>query len=127
MSFSISHFLNCFLTIVNSASPDSLSDEFLTASSSSSTNNSTSNTNSSLANVTNTASQKSANKKKNKKNQQRKQNPLMRNGKTNNEVIKTSQSISILESLDFLSLTSKTLWVQLTNEAKARYNFDLNW
>ncbi|CAF5200723.1 unnamed protein product, partial [Rotaria magnacalcarata] len=30
------------------------------------------------------------------------------------------------KSLDFLSLTSKAIWSQLTNEAKSRYNFDLN-
>ena len=66
-------------------------------------------TNSSLANSTNTPSQKTNNKKKNKKQQQRKHNPTMRN-----------------ESLEFSSLTSKLLWSQLTNEAKSRYNFDLN-
>jgi hypothetical protein len=33
----------------------------------------------------------------------------------------------VLESLDFSSLTSKTFWLQLTNEAKAKYNFDLTW
>ncbi|CAF3343891.1 unnamed protein product [Rotaria sp. Silwood1] len=110
LSFSISHFLNCFLTIITSPSSEYLSDEFLSLSSSSTlTNNGTTNTNSSLANLTNSSSQKTTNKKKNKKHQQRKQNPFMRN-----------------ESLDFLSLTSKTFWLQLTNEAKARYNFDLN-
>ncbi|CAF3393139.1 unnamed protein product [Rotaria socialis] len=114
LSFSISHFLNCFLTIINSPSSDYLSDELLTSSASAtSTNNGTTNTNSSSSlsssNVANSSTQKSANKKKNKKHQQRKQNPLMRN-----------------ESLDFLSLTSKAIWSQLTNEAKSRYNFDLN-
>ncbi|CAF4258898.1 unnamed protein product [Rotaria sp. Silwood2] len=110
LSFSISHFLNCFLTIITSPSSEYLSDEFLSSSSSSTlTNNGPINTNSSLTNVTNSSSQKPTNKKKNKKHQQRKQNPFIRN-----------------ESLDFLSLTSKTLWLQLTNEAKSRYNFDLN-
>ncbi|CAF1018399.1 unnamed protein product [Rotaria magnacalcarata] len=114
LSFSISHFLNCLLTIINSPSLDYLSDELFTSSASAtSTNNGTTNTNtnqsSSSSNVTNSSTQKSANKKKNKKHQQRKQNPLMRN-----------------ESLDFLSLTSKAIWSQLTNEAKSRYNFDLN-
>ncbi|CAF5100373.1 unnamed protein product, partial [Rotaria magnacalcarata] len=87
LSFSISHFLNCLLTIINSPSLDYLSDELFTSSASAtSTNNGTTNTNtnqsSSSSNVTNSSTQKSANKKKNKKHQQRKQNPLMRNGKT---------------------------------------------
>ena len=32
-----------------------------------------------------------------------------------------------LETMEFSSLTSKLLWTQLTNEAKSRYSFDLNW
>ncbi|UJR33486.1 hypothetical protein I4U23_020931 [Adineta vaga] len=110
LSFSISHFLNCFLTIISSSSSDCLSDELSPSISTNSTHNGTTNTNFSPTNSTNSSSQKSNNKKKNKKQQQqRKQNPLMRN-----------------ESLDFLSVTSKTFWSQLSNEAKARYNFDLN-
>ncbi|CAF3555097.1 unnamed protein product [Adineta steineri] len=107
LSFSISHFLNCFLTIISSPTSEHLSDELSTV-----THNGTTNTNLPLTNSTNTSSQKTNNKKKNKKQQQqqqRKQNPLLRN-----------------ESLDFLSLTSKTCWLQLTNEAKIKYNFDLN-
>jgi hypothetical protein len=45
-------------------------------------------------------------------------------------VMKTNSEKNLclfLESLEFSILTSKILWSQLTNEAKARYNFDLNW
>ncbi len=86
LSFSISHFLNCFLTIVSSLSSDYLSDELVSSSSSTLTHNGGTNTNSSLSNSTNSSSQKSNNKKKNKKQQQRKQNPLMRNGMTKNRL-----------------------------------------
>ncbi|CAF0752547.1 unnamed protein product [Adineta ricciae] len=106
LSFSISHFLNCFLTIISSPSADCLSDDLSPSTPSNSTHNGTANTNSPL---TTSSSQKSNSKKKNKKQQSKKQNPLMRN-----------------ESLDFLSTTSKTLWTQLSTETKARYNFDLN-
>jgi len=113
LSFSISHFLNCFLTMVSSASAEHLADELTssTASSNMTTNNSVSN--GSSANANNNSSQKTSNKKKNKKQQQqqqqRKQHPFKRN-----------------ESLEFSAVTSKGLWTQLTNEAKSRYNFDLN-
>lgn len=83
LSYSISHFLNCFLTILTSPSSDFLSDELTSSSTSASVNNSTTNSNSS---TTNSSSQKTNNKKKNKKQQQqlRKQNPLMRNGQSMN-------------------------------------------
>ncbi|CAF1421234.1 unnamed protein product [Adineta ricciae] len=104
LSFSISHFLNCLLTVISSPVSDYSFDEFATSTSTTSTSSG------SLANSTNTTSQKPNNKKKNKKQQQqRKHNPTMRN-----------------ESMEFSSLTSKLLWIQLTNEAKSRYGFDLN-
>ncbi|CAM4854056.1 unnamed protein product [Rotaria socialis] len=107
LSFSISHFLNCFLTIISSPTTDNSFDE-LSALSSQSTNNAP---NVLLSNSTNISSQKtnSKNKNKNKKQQQRKYIPTIRN-----------------ESLEFSSLTSEVLWSQLTNEAKSRYSFDLN-
>ena len=72
LSFSISHFLNCFLTIISSPASDYTFDEF-----------STSTNNSALASSMNSSMQKSNNKKKNKKQQQqqqRKHSPMMRNG-----------------------------------------------
>ena len=36
-------------------------------------------------------------------------------------------SVEFVESLEFANLTSKSLWLQLANEAKSRYDFDLNW
>ncbi|CAF1346965.1 unnamed protein product, partial [Adineta steineri] len=104
LSFSISHFLNCFLTLISSPVTDYTFDELSSSTSTSTTNTS----NTSLSNSTNTTSQKTNNKKKNKKQQQRKHSPIMRN-----------------ESLEFSSLTSKLLWTQLTNEAKSRFSFDL--
>jgi len=65
LAYSISHFLNCFLTNVSSASTDFLADELSSVNSTSGSANTNSN-----------------NKKKNKKQQQqqqRKQNPLKRN------------------------------------------------
>ncbi|CAF5193888.1 unnamed protein product, partial [Rotaria magnacalcarata] len=108
LSFSISHFLNCFLTIISLPTTDYSFDE-LSALSSQSTNNAP---NVSLSNSTNISSQKTNSKNKNKKQQQQQHKyiPTIRNG-----------------SLEFSSLTSKVLWSQLTNEAKSRYNFDLNW
>ena len=121
LSYSISHFLNCFLTILASPSTDFLSDEF-SSSSIGAVHNGTTNTN---ASVNNSSSQKTNNKKKNKK-QQRKQNPLMRNGqkKMNDSQISIC---CVLESLDFSMLTSKILWSHLATEAKSRFNYDLNW
>jgi len=78
LSFSTSHFLNCFLTIISSPASDYVFDEFSTSTSASTNNPS----NSSLSNSTNTSSQKPNNKKKNKKQQQRKHSPTMRNGKS---------------------------------------------
>ncbi|CAF4466700.1 unnamed protein product, partial [Rotaria sp. Silwood2] len=108
LSYSISHFLNCFLTIISSSTMDYTFDE-LTSATTQSTNNIS---NVSLSNSTNISSQKLNAKKKNKKQQQqqhRKHSPMMRN-----------------ESLEFSTLTSKVLWTQIINEAKSRYNFDLN-
>ncbi|CAF4107604.1 unnamed protein product [Rotaria sp. Silwood2] len=108
LSYSISHFLNCFLTIISSSTMDYTFDE-LTSATTQSTNNTS---NVSLSNSTNISSQKLNAKKKNKKQQQqqhRKHSPMMRN-----------------ESLEFSTLTSKVLWTQIINEAKSRYNFDLN-
>lgn len=87
LSYSISHFLNCFLTILTSPSTDFLSDE-CPSSSMGAVHNGTTNTN---ASVNNSSSQKTNNKKKNKKQQQqqRKQNPLMRNGQRKQTTIKS--------------------------------------
>ncbi|CAF3862709.1 unnamed protein product, partial [Rotaria sordida] len=105
LSYSISHFLNCFLTIILLPTTDYTFDE-LASLTTQSTNNTS---NISLSNSTNISSQKTNTKKKNKKQQQRKHSPTMRN-----------------ESLEFSLLTSKILWSQINNEAKSRYNFDLS-
>ena len=119
LSLSISHFLNCFLT-VQSSSTDFTFDEFSSSTS----------TGASLANSTNTVSQKLNNKKKNKKQQQQQQQqrkhiPMMRNG-TDSDRGKLF-GLVVLESLEFSALTPKALWTQLKNESKARYNYDLIW
>ncbi len=125
LSFSTSHFLNCFLTIISSPTSDYTFDEF-SSSTSTSTNTSA---NSSVANTNNSSAQKTTNKKKNKKQQQqqRKHSPIMRNGRGFLKKKMNFFFVLFLESLEFSMLTSKLLWSQLTNEAKARYNFDLNW
>lgn len=79
-SFSISHFLNCFLTILSSPITDYSFDE-LSYFTSQSTNNTS---NSTLSNSTNITSQRTNSKKKSKKQQQQQQrrnNPNIRNGK----------------------------------------------
>ncbi|CAF3605331.1 unnamed protein product [Rotaria sp. Silwood1] len=108
LSYSISHFLNCFLTIISLPTTDYTFDELASATTIQSTNTTS---NVLLTNSTNISSQKSNAKKKNKKQQQqqRKHSPMMRN-----------------ESLEFSSITSKVLWSQIINEAKSRYSFDLN-
>ncbi|CAF1021003.1 unnamed protein product, partial [Didymodactylos carnosus] len=103
-AYSISHFLNCLLTTTTTAIVENLSDDLSTNTHTNGTTNGNGNGHTSA-----TSTQKSTNKKKNKK-QQRKHSPI------------TSQT----DSLDFSSLTSKTLWIQLSNEAKTRYSFDLN-
>ncbi|CAF1058898.1 unnamed protein product, partial [Didymodactylos carnosus] len=104
IAYSISHFLNCLLTKTTTTIPENLNDDTPTINH---TNGTTNGNGNGLTMVTST--QKSTNKKKNKK-QQRKHSPV------------TIQN----DSLDFSSLTSKTLWIQLCNEAKTRYSFDLN-
>jgi hypothetical protein len=81
LSFSISHFLNCFLTMITSSSADYIVDELSPSGSTSYTGSNTAAANGSQSSAANAAAQKANNKKKNKKQQQqRKQNPFKRNG-----------------------------------------------
>ena len=122
LSFSISHFLNCFLTIISSPTSDYAFDEFSSSTASSASG-------SSASSSANASAQKANNKKKNKKQQQqRKVSPMMANGeKILKSRIEDDRFLDFVESLEFSSLTSKLLWSQLTADAKSRYSFDLNW